>query len=93
MQKMMKKTIKFGFIVLCTLLIFSTTGCYVTSRNDNGKHKGWFKNVNNPHNPKSKKNKGKSHRLIQKNNQSFYFHDSNGIARHDEKIGLEMMNK
>jgi len=90
---MIKQTRKFGFIVLCALLFFGTTGCYVTSRNDNGKHKGWFKNTNNPHHPNSKKNKGKPHKSIQKSNQSYNFHDHNGIARQDVCTGIEMTNQ
>jgi hypothetical protein len=32
-----------------SLFLFSTSSCVV--KKDNGKHKGWFKNPNNPHNP------------------------------------------
>ena len=72
---------KFGFILLCTLLLFGATGCYTTGKKDNGNHKGWYKNTNNPHNPKSKKNKGKSHTSIQKSNQAFDFLAFNGSDR------------
>jgi len=45
---------------LCLYLLLSQS-CRVYVQKDNGKHKGWFKNSNNPHNPghgagKSKKN-------------------------------------
>ena len=46
--------------VLCLGLLFSTISCAVILQKDNGKHKGWYKNTNNPHNPNSK-NPGKSH--------------------------------
>jgi hypothetical protein len=39
--------------------LFSNTSCIVANRtavrHDNGKHKGWYKNPNNPHNPASTK--------------------------------------
>ncbi len=37
--------------LLFTLLFFSNTSCVVFVKHDNGKHKGWFKNSNNPHHP------------------------------------------
>ncbi len=89
----MKQTRRVGFIVLCALLFFGTTGCYVTNKKDNGNHKGWFKNTNNPHHPKSKKNKGKSHKSTQQSNQSFNFPDHKGPARLDVCIGIEMTNQ
>jgi hypothetical protein len=51
---------------LCILLIFGGSSCVVIAprKHDNGKHKGWYKNPNNPHNPASTKkapgNSGKS---------------------------------
>jgi len=40
---------------LATLLLFSMllymSSCIVVLKKDNGKHKGWYKNTNNPHNP------------------------------------------
>ena len=48
-----------AIIVLCMGLLFSTTSCVVHVQKDNGKHKGWNKNSNNPHNPNST-NPGKS---------------------------------
>jgi hypothetical protein len=41
-------------------LLLGTQSCIVLNKKDNGKHKGWYKNKKNPHNPKhnnSKKNK------------------------------------
>lgn len=40
-------------LALCTGLLFSTTSCAVMVQKDNGKHKGWYKNSNNPHHPYS----------------------------------------
>ncbi|MCF8298754.1 MAG: hypothetical protein K9J13_14495 [Saprospiraceae bacterium] len=46
------KTIKiFTLTLLCIGLLFSTTSCSVLVVKDNGKHKGWYKNTNNPHHP------------------------------------------
>ena len=45
-------------VVFCLALIFVTSSCVVV-RKDNGKHRGWFKNRNNPHHPKTI-NPGKS---------------------------------
>ncbi len=50
-------------LALCAGLLFSVTSCTVFVKKDNGKHKGWFKNPNNPHNQDSTnpgKSKGKS---------------------------------
>lgn len=52
--------------VLCAGFLFSLTSCAVMVRKDNGKHKGWYKNSNNPHHPFSTnpgKAKGKYKRL------------------------------
>lgn len=46
-------------IIVFAVLITSQTSCVVISKKDNGKHKGWFKNSNNPHHPNST-NPGKS---------------------------------
>lgn len=46
-------------ISLLTILVLSQTSCLVTHKKDNGKHKGWYKNPNNPHHPIST-NPGKS---------------------------------
>jgi len=40
------------------VLLFAATSCVVV-RKDNGKHRGWFKNRNNPHHPRTT-NPGKS---------------------------------
>jgi ABC-type oligopeptide transport system substrate-binding subunit len=45
--------------LLCMGLLFGATSCVVFSKHDNGKHKGWVKNSNNPHHPNST-NPGKS---------------------------------
>jgi hypothetical protein len=37
-------------IVFCTAAIFNSSSC-ISVKKDNGKHKGWFKNPNNPHHP------------------------------------------
>ncbi|MES2764058.1 MAG: hypothetical protein V4677_17715 [Bacteroidota bacterium] len=42
------------FILGITLIIslsISQSSCIVVHKKDNGKHKGWYKNSNNPHNP------------------------------------------
>lgn len=39
---------------ICLSVIFlssCTTMIVTTAKHDNGKHKGWYKNPNNPHNP------------------------------------------
>jgi hypothetical protein len=38
---------------LCAMLLITATSCLVVSRHDNGNHKGWYKNSNNPHHPNS----------------------------------------
>jgi len=53
------KTIKLTSFALLITFFFSTTSCVVFVKKDNGKHKGWYKNTNNPHNPNSTKQKGK----------------------------------
>jgi hypothetical protein len=46
------KTIKATAILgLCTMLMFSAASCVVLLTEDNGNHKGWSKNTNNPHHP------------------------------------------
>lgn len=56
------KTFRVEFvIVLCLGILFSTTSCLVLVEKDNGRHRGWHNNSNNPHNPNStnpKKSKG-----------------------------------
>ncbi len=38
-------------MTLCTVILLNSSSCVVVPRTDNGKHKGWFKNPKNPHNP------------------------------------------
>lgn len=49
----MKIIRKIIVIILCAGLLFGYTSCAVFVVKDNGKHKGWYKNSNNPHHPKS----------------------------------------
>jgi len=54
-----------ALLALCTGLLLSVTSCAVMVQRDNGNHKGWYKNSNNPHHPYSTnpgKSKGKSKR-------------------------------
>ena len=54
-----------ALLVFCICFLFSTTSCAVFVIKDNGKHKGWYKNPNNPHHPFSKNpgnSKGKSNK-------------------------------
>jgi hypothetical protein len=56
----MKTLITFRFIaIIVPVLLMSQTSCMVFYKKDNGKHKGWYKNSNNPHHPNST-NPGKS---------------------------------
>ena len=48
----MKSFKKITILVFCVGLLFATSSCVVV-RKDNGLHKGWFKNRNNPHHPNS----------------------------------------
>lgn len=45
----MKTPQKIALIVLSILFLISITSCSVQMKHDNGKHKGWYKNSNNPH--------------------------------------------
>jgi len=47
----MKVFSKILALALCISFLFSTTSCVVLVPKDSGKHKGWYKNQNNPHNP------------------------------------------
>ena len=50
----MIKSIKIlSALLICTALLLSTSSCFVSVSENNGHHKGWYKNSNNPHNPKS----------------------------------------
>ncbi len=42
-------------LVIFIVLLFCTASCVVLLKENNEKHKGWYKNTNNPHNPKSTK--------------------------------------
>jgi hypothetical protein len=39
-------------ILLSMILVINLTSCFliVNEKKDNGQHKGWYKNTNNPHN-------------------------------------------
>ena len=54
----MKTSKKIAIIVLSILFVLSLTSCAVLVKKDNGKHKGWYKNKNNPHNAASSKQTG-----------------------------------
>lgn len=59
----MKNFKAIAIIVFCIGLLFSISSCAVRVNHDNGKHKGWYKNSNNPHHPHSTnpgKHKGNS---------------------------------
>ncbi|MFL5765567.1 MAG: hypothetical protein ACJ77K_16600 [Bacteroidia bacterium] len=47
------KALKFQVVTLSFLFICGISSCVVVSKTDNGKHKGWYKNPHNPHNPLS----------------------------------------
>jgi len=55
----MKSVRIFLILAFCTGFLFNTSSCVVSGKSDNGKHKGWYKNPNNPHHPNST-NPGKS---------------------------------
>lgn len=45
------KRVKLIFVALtCSMLLFNLSSCVIYKK-DNGRHKGWNKNRNNPHNP------------------------------------------
>lgn len=45
----MKLFRKVAMAVLCMGFLFSATSCAVMVKGNNGQHKGWNKNSNNPH--------------------------------------------
>jgi len=49
-----------AILVVCLGLLISVPSCTVFVKKDNGHHRGWNKNPNNPHHPHST-NPGKSH--------------------------------
>jgi hypothetical protein len=48
----MKRTKQIAVLVLCMGLLIGATSCVVLVKEDNGRHKGWFKNPRNRHNPR-----------------------------------------
>ena len=68
----MKKNLAFTIL---SLLLFSATSCVVlvpAQHHDNGKHKGWYKSPNNPHNSspkKDKENQGQNQNKTKGNNK------------------------
>lgn len=44
-------------VLMIVALSANLSGCYVTTKQkpktNNGKHKGWYKNTNNPHHPQT----------------------------------------
>jgi len=42
-----------SLLVICIGILFGSTSCAVNLKHDNGKHKGWYKNSNNPHHRQS----------------------------------------
>jgi hypothetical protein len=48
-------------LMISLALVFGTTSCVVLVEKDHGKHRGWYKNSNDPHHPNST-NPGKSKR-------------------------------
>jgi hypothetical protein len=52
--------------IIFIMIFCFTTSCVVLLKENNGKHKGWYKNTNNPHNPRTTKrgkDRGKSKRF------------------------------
>lgn len=47
------KTVKTFAALTFGIVILFGTSCVVVEKHDNGKHKGWYKNSNNPHHPNS----------------------------------------
>jgi hypothetical protein len=47
----MKAIKTFAAICIASALVLSAPSCTVLVKKDNGKHKGWYKNTNNLHNP------------------------------------------
>ena len=71
-------------IILFTLSLLSQTSCVVVHKSDNGKHKGWYKNPKNPHNPNSTnpgKSKGNSNTKAKGNTNGKSKGNSNGKSK------------
>lgn len=49
----MKKLKSYSPLFLLTLGLFYISSCIVVPAGNNGRHRGWYKNPNNPHNPAS----------------------------------------
>jgi hypothetical protein len=49
----MKKLKVFIPIILSMIIMLNLTSCFLilNDKKDNGQHRGWYKNQNNPHNP------------------------------------------
>ena len=52
-HKEMKTVRRLPILIFCLTLLLSMSSCAVLVRNDNGRHKGWNKNSNNPHHTQS----------------------------------------
>ena len=64
----MKSLRSIAILAFCTGLLFGATSCtvFVAETRDQGNHRGWYKNPNNPHHPFTTnpgKFKGKSKRV------------------------------
>lgn len=57
----MIKKIRISIMCLLSVLFISASSCATVQSvsHDQGKHKGWYKNPNNPHHPDSNKEKEK----------------------------------
>ena len=70
------------FLILVLSISFACTRktVVVHQKKDNGKHKGWYKNPNNPHHPASTKNhsKGKGGTTVIVNNTNKSSASANG---------------
>ena len=58
----MKKIKKVFALLLGIFFMFSVSSCIIIQQKDHGKHLGWYKNKNNPHNPHTTK-KDKNHHV------------------------------
>lgn len=59
----MKIILSLVLLIISIIILSSMTSCAVLVLEDNGTHKGWYKNSNKPHHPFTTnpgKNKGKS---------------------------------
>ena len=45
-------------VCFASAFLLAAPSCATLVKKDNGKHKGWYKNTNNPHNPASAKTTG-----------------------------------